>query len=71
MIYKNTSPMAEYAMEEHRLFEDCPPMACVHCGEEVYPGSLYYDVEGEIVCSQCIREHLFDVFSEDYLRVLE
>lgn len=72
MIYKNTSDESVTAMEDHRLNVYDPVLStCVCCGSEIYPGDLYYDIDGDIVCRGCIREKLFDLYSEDYLSVAD
>ena len=35
---------------------------CEHCGDDIYEGEDYYDIEGEIIHEDCLRE-----WAEKYL----
>ncbi len=36
---------------------DEPPVVhkCLHCGEDISVGDVYYDIDGEPWCEECIR----------------
>lgn len=34
-----------------------PVTRCVECGDEIYPGMYYYDVDGDAWCEQCMYNH--------------
>lgn len=29
---------------------------CLNCGEKIYDGDYYYDIDGEEWCEECIKE---------------
>lgn len=43
---------------------------CEHCDEKIMAGEMYYKVEGEIVCEDCIRYEI-DLWIEEYGKDVE
>ena len=40
-----------------------PPVKC-DCGNIVYPGGIYYQIDGKIYCSECVNEAIEDFLFE-------
>lgn len=36
---------------------------CDVCGQDIYDCETYWDIEGDIVCSDCLRDYAEDYFS--------
>ena len=37
---------------------------CVRCKEALYPGDIYYDCEGTLLCEECSKEWLSEQFQK-------
>lgn len=61
MIYANTSPQADLAMEQHHYAAQPEPEIwchCDQCGGEIYAGESYYYFDNPelVVCENCVGE---------------
>jgi hypothetical protein len=59
MIYANTNPAADQAMENHHYADQQEPEIwchCDQCGGDIYKGESYYyfDSPELVVCNDCI-----------------
>ena len=41
--------------------EDTPAYWCEKCNAGIYGGDAYYDIEGEIICENCIGKYKHEV----------
>lgn len=47
--------MKEEEKEDKWCHNDKPPIyICDLCGEAIYEGDVYYDINGEVWCEECI-----------------
>lgn len=44
--------------------EDVVFAMCDHCGGEIYEGEEYYDIDGQYIHEDCLRDFAEDYFSE-------
>ena len=49
--------------DQERRRERCHRGRCTHCGEDVYEYDDYYDIEGDLVHSECLVD-----WAEQYRR---
>ena len=40
--------------------EDRATVVCEHCGTKLYPGEDAYDIEGAVICDECLRDYCRD-----------
>jgi len=53
-------------MPEHLLEPDADKIfgMCDHCGQEIYEGEEYYDIEGDRIHEDCLRDYCREVYSD-------
>lgn len=39
--------------------EGTPKYWCGDCGEPIYEGEFYYDIDDKIICEKCIDDFIF------------
>lgn len=35
-----------------------PVLSCDECGEDIYPGEIYYKIDGDCICEECIVRYM-------------
>ena len=53
-------------MSEEKLFHEC-----AGCGDDIYYGDEYYEIDDKIVCEDCIGEYLYEVYAPEHRKVAE
>lgn len=67
MIYKNTDPLVDAAMENHHYGspqeQEEVSVYCYECSEKIQ--DTLYEVDGVPLCEKCYRDYLFSIYADD------
>lgn len=66
MIYSNTDPQADLAMEHHHygMYEPRVYGRCDGCGNDIFCGDTYNQLGGYRFCTCCVEERISETAGE-------